>query len=114
MILLVGGTGTLGRLLIPKLVASDLRVRVLTRHPISDMPSSDDVEVVTGDVRDTGALDVAMAGVGTVVSAMSGFGGREPTRDTDGRSRRQRAPDRRGTSLGREPLRAALDPPGRS
>lgn len=78
MILLAGGTGTLGRLLIPMLVGSDRRMRVLARHPISDPIPGDDVEVMTGDVRDAGTLDVAMAGVDTVVSAMSGFGGRDP------------------------------------
>ncbi len=53
-------------------------MRVLARHPVSDGIAGDDVEVVTGDVRDAGTLDVAMAGVDAVVSAMSGFGGRDP------------------------------------
>jgi uncharacterized protein YbjT (DUF2867 family) len=58
--------------------ASDRRVRVLARHPIPDGIPGDDMEVVTGDVRDSDTLDVAIDGVQTVVSAMSGFGGREP------------------------------------
>ena len=78
MILLTGGTGTLGRSLIPMLEASDRRVRVLTRHAVPDGIPGEAAEVVSGDVRDVGTLDVAMEGVHTVVSAMSGFGGRKP------------------------------------
>ncbi len=78
MILLTGGTGTLGRRIIPMFVAGDLHVRVLARHPGSDEASNNDVEFVTGDVRDGRALGVALTGVQTVVSAMAGFGGRDP------------------------------------
>jgi NADH dehydrogenase len=74
VILVAGGTGTLGRLLIPRLVARGETVRVLTRG----RTGSDEglgVELVTGDVRDRASIDRAMAGVRTVISAIQGFGG---------------------------------------
>src|SRR5690242_9182341 len=63
-ILLTGGTGTLGRRLLPLLRQAGHPVRVLSRHAHAP---SDGVEYATGDL-DTGAwLDTAMAGVETVV-----------------------------------------------
>ncbi len=76
MILVAGGTGTLGRLLIPRLLVRGETVRVLTRGMSGGdhgLPAG--VELVTGDVRDRASIDRAMAGVGTVVSAIQGFGG---------------------------------------
>ncbi|MFL6142172.1 MAG: SDR family oxidoreductase [Labedaea sp.] len=58
MILVTGGTGTLGRLVVPLLRDAGRAVRVLSRRP---QESADGVEYVTGDL-DTGA------GVGTAVS----------------------------------------------
>jgi len=76
MILVAGGTGKLGRVLVPMLAARGLSVRVLTRdlgHG-NDL-ISDNVELAVGDVRDEVALDRAMVGVQTVVSAVQGFTG---------------------------------------
>ncbi len=104
MILLAGGTGTLGRLLTPMLAASGLRVRTLTRHTVPDGAAvpGDDAEYVLGDVRDASTLDRAMDGVTVVVSAMSGFGGRDPlgsrTVDRDGNLRLIDAANRFGLS----------------
>jgi uncharacterized protein YbjT (DUF2867 family) len=76
MILVAGGTGTLGRSLIPLLVAHGEPVRVLTRGAHGDpSPTVPGVEMVTGDVRDAASVNRAMAGVRTVVSAINGFGG---------------------------------------
>jgi uncharacterized protein YbjT (DUF2867 family) len=76
MILVAGGTGTLGRSLIPLLAGHGEPIRVLTRggHPSPqlDLPG---VEVVIGDVRDPGTLRRAVVGVRTVISAINGFGG---------------------------------------
>jgi NADH dehydrogenase len=89
MILIAGGTGTLGSRLVPRLLARGLSVRVLTRDagrlPIQ---GARHLEVVEGDVRDPASLAPAMAGVDTVVSAIHGFagpGGVSPTSvDRDG------------------------------
>ena len=77
MILVAGGTGTLGRSLVPRLLARGESVRVLTRGDQGDPHLvSSRIEYVTGDVRDRVAVDRAMTGVRTVVSAIQGFGGR--------------------------------------
>ncbi|MEP6638603.1 MAG: NAD(P)H-binding protein [Chloroflexota bacterium] len=76
MILVAGGTGTLGRSLIPRLLARGESVRVLTRGVRAEahaLPAG--VEAVIGDVRDRRAVDRAMTGARTVVSAIQGFGG---------------------------------------
>lgn len=76
MILVAGGTGTLGRSLIPRLIDRGESVRVLTRGvPAEGHPLAAGVEAVIGDVRDREAVDRAMTGVRTVVSAIQGFGG---------------------------------------
>lgn len=78
MILVAGGTGTLGRRLLPLLRARGETVRVFARHPgeTRERPSGSGVEIVSGDIRDPVALRAALVGVDTVVSAVTGFGGR--------------------------------------
>lgn len=75
MILVAGGTGHLGAHLIPRLLAGGSRVRILTRN--SDRARSrlgDELEFVEGDVRSPESLRMAVAGVESVVSAVTGFG----------------------------------------
>jgi uncharacterized protein YbjT (DUF2867 family) len=72
VILVAGGTGTLGKELVRRLVGRGARVRVLSRNAARH-PSSAQVEVVEGDVRDPRSLERAVAGVTTVVSAVHGF-----------------------------------------
>lgn len=76
MILVAGGTGTLGQSLVPLLAAHGEPIRVLTRGG-TDGPGSmvPGVEVMVGDVRDAAAVRRAMDGVRIVVSAINGFGG---------------------------------------
>ena len=76
MILVAGGTGTLGRMLVGRLASRGLRVRVLTRHPARAAQLAGPlVEIVTGDVRDAASLSPALTGVDLVVSAVHGFAG---------------------------------------
>ncbi len=76
MILVAGGTGTLGRSLLPLLLERGEAVRVLTRGARPDNGlAALGVEVVIGDVRDKAAVARAVSGVSTVVSAIQGFGG---------------------------------------
>jgi uncharacterized protein YbjT (DUF2867 family) len=75
MILVTGGTGTLGRELVPRLTASGREVRVLTRHAshAEGLP----VDIAIGDVRDASTLAAATRGTTAVISAVHGFlGGR--------------------------------------
>jgi uncharacterized protein YbjT (DUF2867 family) len=76
MILVAGGTGTLGQRLVPLLVARDMAVRVLARHTLdAQEPRLSGLETVTGDIRDPLTLERSLAGVDTLVSAITGFGG---------------------------------------
>ena len=75
MILLAGGTGRLGTLIVSRLQARGLAVRVLTRDRRRTAHfQNSPVEIVEGDVRDGRTLDAAMVGIRTVVSAIHGFG----------------------------------------
>lgn len=78
MILVAGGTGMLGRQLVPLLTAHGGPVRILSRDPMAATSTAlPGVEIVTGDVRDAASLDRAMTGVTTLVSAINGFAGRD-------------------------------------
>ena len=77
MILVIGGTGRLGRLVIGAL-GSQHEVRVLSRHATSaDPPMPDAVEVVDGDIRDPAALARAAEGAACIVMAAHGVESRE-------------------------------------
>lgn len=88
MILIVGGTGTLGRLAIEKLLAQKQAVRVMTRTPAraQDLQAAG-VDVVQGDLRDQKSLVRACQGVTMVLaSAHSIMGkGSEASKYVDGR-----------------------------
>jgi NADH dehydrogenase len=76
MILVVGGTGTLGRVLVPLLVADGHAVRLLARHPAPpELAALPGVDLARADVRDQGTIAAALRDVDTIVSAMTGFGG---------------------------------------
>ncbi|MCZ2404651.1 SDR family oxidoreductase [Paenarthrobacter sp. Z7-10] len=75
MILIAGGTGTVGRILVPMLLSDGLKVRVLTRSQDSAAKlRALGVETVLGDAGRDGELRDAVSGCGAIVSAMSGFG----------------------------------------
>ena len=62
--LVTGGTGTLGRLVVPRLRAAGSAVRVLSRHKGA---SADGVEAVTGDLSTGEGLDSAVKGTETII-----------------------------------------------
>lgn len=75
MILLAGGTGHLGSALVELLAGHGMGVRILSRKPSqSRAPIAEGVEYVAGDVRVASSLGSALAGVETVISAVTGFG----------------------------------------
>ncbi len=75
MILIAGGSGRLGTLIVRRLEARGLAVRVLTRDRKRTAHfAHSQVEVIEGDVRDGRTLGAALLGVSTVVSAIHGFG----------------------------------------
>ena len=76
MILVTGGTGRLGRLVVARLAARGLAVRVLTRTPAAhaDLDALG-VKLVRGDVRDAAVVLTAVRDADVVVSAVHGFAG---------------------------------------
>ena len=76
MIVVAGGTGTLGTRLVPRLARAGHVVRVLTRDPARARHLAGlRVEVVRGDVRDPAQVAQAVHGAGMVISAVHGFVG---------------------------------------
>jgi uncharacterized protein YbjT (DUF2867 family) len=74
MIVVAGGTGTLGRRLVPRLVGRGLPVRVLTRDA-SRARGLSGIDVCVGDVRDPRLVDEAVLGADVVISSIHGFVG---------------------------------------
>jgi uncharacterized protein YbjT (DUF2867 family) len=73
-ILVTGGTGTLGRLVVPRLVAAGCDVRVLSRGNHEDVAG---VEHVTGDLATGDGAEAAAAGAELVVHLAGGPKGDE-------------------------------------
>jgi NADH dehydrogenase len=87
MILIAGGTGTLGTRLIERLGVGGVEVRVLTRHPQRHQQlQHEHVELIAGDLSNRPAVDRATAGAPIAISAaQGGFGatdGPPPHRST--------------------------------
>ncbi len=59
LILVTGGTGTLGRLVVPRLLNAGRTVRVLSRRP---REAAEGIEFVTGDLATGEGIDAALAG----------------------------------------------------
>lgn len=79
MILVAGGTGTLGTRIVRRLLDGGAEVRVLTRHAErAEHLSGPGLEIIVGDVRDPGSLVPAVDGASCVVSAVQGFAGTDP------------------------------------
>jgi uncharacterized protein YbjT (DUF2867 family) len=79
MILIAGGTGTLGTQVVRLLTARRLEVRILTRAPDrAEHLRGDLAEIVSGDVQNARTVQRAVAGAQTVVSAIQGFAGAAP------------------------------------
>jgi uncharacterized protein YbjT (DUF2867 family) len=95
VILVTGGTGTLGRELVRRLVDAGDHVRVVTRDRAraSALPAA--VDVVVGELGDDASVTAAMRGCSAVISAAHGFvGPGKPTPETvdrDGNRRLIRA-----------------------
>jgi uncharacterized protein YbjT (DUF2867 family) len=75
MILVAGGTGTLGTKVVRLLTTRGEQVRVLTRDPARAAHLAAGVSTVVGDLRDPDAAAIAVGGCTTVISAVQGFAG---------------------------------------
>jgi NADH dehydrogenase len=76
MILVVGGTGHLGRVVVQRLLADGSQVRVLARGAAdhADLAAAG-AELVAGDIRDPDAVRRAAEGADSIVSAAQGLAG---------------------------------------
>ena len=68
-ILVTGGTGTLGRHVVPRLRDAGCTVRVLSRSP---HPAADGIEYVTGDLLKNEGIQAAVDGAGIIVHCAGG------------------------------------------
>jgi NADH dehydrogenase len=74
MIVIAGGTGTLGQRLVPRLVERGLPVRVFTRDASRARGlAQGDFEVCVGDVRDRERAAEAVQNAAAVISSIHGF-----------------------------------------
>ncbi len=109
MIVIVGGSGVLGRELTRRLVANGTSVRVVSRDadraraaasPSVAGAGADVIEFATADVRDPASLTSVLTGADVVVAAVQGFGGRDAgglqAVDVDGNANLIRAAATRG------------------
>ena len=68
-ILLVGGSGTLGKVTAPLLRQAGYQIRLMTRHPEKiSLTQSSDVEIVKGDLIDPSSLEIACEGRDVVIA----------------------------------------------
>ena len=88
-ILVTGGTGTLGSQVVPRLREAGRNVRVLSRH---GHESGDGVEYVTGDLLKGAGIELAVAGVETILHLAGG-----PKGDDEATRNLMRAALRAGT-----------------
>jgi NADH dehydrogenase len=101
MILLAGGTGTLGSVLVKALQDAKMPFRILTRSSqrASELQEAG-LNAVTGDVGNPADLTRALGGCTAVVSAISGFGPQSgsspPAVDRDGNINLMDAAERAG------------------
>jgi NADH dehydrogenase len=100
MIVVAGGTGTLGQRLVPRLVDRGLPVRVFTRDASR---AHGDLDVFVGDVRDRERVAEAVQNAAAVISAIHGFigtGGVTPESvDRDGNAHLISAAARNGATF---------------
>ena len=73
-ILVTGGTGTLGQLVIPRLLNAGCGVRVLSRRP---RDSGEGIEFVTGDLATGAGIEAAAGGTEIIVHCAGSFKGDE-------------------------------------
>jgi uncharacterized protein YbjT (DUF2867 family) len=68
--LVTGGTGTLGRLVVPRLQAAGVDVRVLSRH---SQEAAAGIEFRTGDLATGQGIEAAVAGTGIILHLAGGM-----------------------------------------
>jgi uncharacterized protein YbjT (DUF2867 family) len=73
-VLVVGSTGSIGRLVVEEALAAGLRTRALVRSP-TRVPFPEGTEVVVGDLTHADTLRPAVDGIASIVFAHGSYGG---------------------------------------
>lgn len=83
-VLMVGGTGALGRKVVDALLARDHQVRMLVRNPGRAREFADrGIELVQGDMMDPASLTAAMHGADSVITSAAGYTQHSPNDTAD-------------------------------
>jgi uncharacterized protein YbjT (DUF2867 family) len=103
LVLVTGATGYIGGRLVPELLATGFRVRVITRRPrhLADREWHDRVELVQGDAADTDSLAGALRGVDVAYYLIHSLGTGENFESLDRRHARNFASAARACGVGR-------------
>lgn len=85
-VLILGGTGFIGRRLVRELAGRDIKLRLLVRNPSKTsgiIPEGKDVEVVPGDLMDKKSLHQVLQGIHSCYYLVHSMGGRTITTNTE-------------------------------
>jgi nucleoside-diphosphate-sugar epimerase len=112
--LVTGASGYIGGRLVPALLEEGHRVRCLARTPakLRDHPWAPDVEVVGGDVTDTGDLRAALRGVDVAYYLVHALGSGPDFEETDRRAARAFGAEARRAGVRRIVYLGGLTPEG--
>ncbi len=93
-ILVTGGTGTLGRIVVQRLIAQGRTVRVLSRRPAPAEQAGEPgpADWATGDLKDGRGIDAAVAGAEVIVHCATGLGDTKAGRNLVAAARRAGQP----------------------
>ncbi len=112
--LVTGATGYIGGRLVPELLATGCRVRVMTRSPerLRDHPWADRVDIARADAGDPAAVARACAGVDVVYYLIHALGSGPEFEATDRHTAQVMARAAEGAGVGRLVYLGALEPEG--
>ena len=85
-VLILGGTGFIGRRLLRELAGRDIKLRLLARNPSKAsgmIPAGKDIEIVRGDLMEKKSLDEALQGIHSCYYLVHSMGGKSITKNTE-------------------------------
>jgi uncharacterized protein YbjT (DUF2867 family) len=85
-VLILGGTGFIGKRLIRELALQNIKVRILVRTPSRAegiVPQGADAEIVQGDLMKKESLEAALKGIHSAYYLVHSMGGKSITRNTE-------------------------------
>ena len=84
-VLILGGTGFIGKRLVPELTGRNIRLRLLVRNPSkvsAAILKSNDIEIVKGDIVSGDGLEDAVRGIHTAYYLVHSMGGKSMFKNT--------------------------------